>query len=346
MTQEPGQPLDPVLALKQIVFALEAAAEPGYRVRAFQRAAKELESLPAEDVRRMAKQGTLKSIPGVGDATERAILEALAGKTPAYLEKLHEQADATLSDGGRAILNALKGDCHTHSDWSDGYYPLETMMEAAIALGREYVVLTDHSPRLTIASGLSPERLEQQLDLLEELNAKLAPFRILSGIECDINLDGTLDQEERLLKRLDVVVGSVHSKLRQDAEGMTARMLAAIENPYLDILGHCTGRIVVGRGRPESQFDHDAVFAACARYDKAVEINSRPERVDPPDNLIKLALEKGCKFAIDTDAHAPAQLNWLRLGSERAAQHGIPAERIVNTKDADGLIVWCKTHDG
>src|SRR5436190_6946806 len=346
MVEEPGRPLDPVLALKQIVFALERAAEPGYRIRAFQRAATELAALPAEDVRRMAKQGTLKSIPGVGDATERAILEALAGQTPSYLEKLHEQAEATLSDGGRAILNALKGDCHMHSDWSDGYAPLETMLEAAIALGREYVVLTDHSPRLTIASGVSPERLEQQLELLVELNAKLAPFRILSGIEVDINLDGTLDQEDRLLARLDVVVGSLHSKLRQDAEGMTARMLAAIANPHLDILGHCTGRIVVGRGRPESQFDHEAVFEACVKYDKAVEINCRPERIDPPDNLLKLAFDTGCKFSIDTDAHGPSQLSWLQLGSERAAQHGIPIERIVNTRDADGLIAWCKTHDG
>src|SRR5215218_7154034 len=149
MTQEPGQPLDPVLALKQIALALERAAEPGYRVRAFQKAATELAKVPAEDVRRMARQGTLKSIPGIGDATERAILEALGGKSPSYLDKLYEQAEASLSDGGRAILNALKGDCHTHSDWSDGYAPLETMMEAAIALGREYVVLTDHSPRLT-----------------------------------------------------------------------------------------------------------------------------------------------------------------------------------------------------
>jgi putative hydrolase len=345
VTQEPGRPLDPVLVLKQIVLALERAAEPGYRVRAFQRAATELAKLPAEDVQRMAQKGTLQTIPGVGDATERAILEALAGKTPSYLDKLHEQAEAALSEGGKAILNALKGDCHTHSDWSDGYAPLDTMLEAAIALGREYVVLTDHSPRLTIARGLSPERLEQQLDLLEELNVKLAPFRILTGIEVDINLDGTLDQEDRLLKRLDVVVGSVHSKLRQDSEGMTARMLAAIENPHLDILGHCTGRLVVGRGRPESQFDHEAIFNACYKNDKAVEINSRPERVDPPDNLLKLAFETGCKFAIDTDAHGPSQLDWLRLGSERAAQHGIPVERIVNTMDADALIAWCKTHD-
>jgi len=344
MAQEPGEPLDPVLALRQIVFALEAAAEPGYRVRAFRRAAEALAALPAEEVRGLALKGQLKSVPGVGDSVERAVLEALSGKTPSYLAKIRSQTDVSLSDGGRAILSALRGDCHTHSDWSDGHVPIETMMEAAIAFGREYVVLTDHSPRLTIASGLSPERLEQQLDVLDELNAKLAPFRVLSGIEVDINLDGTLDQEPRLLEHLDVVVGSVHSKLRQDAEGMTTRMLAAIANPHLDILGHCTGRLVVGRGRPESQFDAPAVFEACLRYDKAVEINSRPERGDPPGNLVMLAFEMGCKFAIDTDAHAPAQLAWLQLGSERAAAHGIPAERIVNTRDADGLIEWCRTH--
>src|SRR6185503_13038304 len=173
MSQEPGQPIDPVTALRQIVFALEAAAEPGYRVRAFQRAAEALAALPAEDVRRLALKGQLKSVPGVGESVERAVMEALSGKQPSYLQKIRQQTDVTLSDGGRAVLSALRGDCHTHSDWSDGHVPIEAMAEAAIALGREYMVLTDHSPRLTIASGLSPERLEQQLDVLDGLNAKL-----------------------------------------------------------------------------------------------------------------------------------------------------------------------------
>src|SRR5206468_2935926 len=114
--------------------------------------------------------------------------------------------------------------------------------------------------------------------------------------------DGSLDQEEELLASLDVVVGSVHSKLRMDADGMTRRMVSALASPHVDILGHCTGRIVVGRGRPESQFNEDLVFEACRQFDKAVEINCRPERLDPPRRLLRKAIDAGCKFAIDTDA--------------------------------------------
>src|SRR6202034_871057 len=160
---------------------------------------------------------------------------------------------------------ALRGDCHTHSDWSDGGSPPLEMAEAARALGHEWIALTDHSPRLTVASGLSAERLRAKLKLVRELNEKLAPFRILTGIEVDILDDGSLDQREDLLRQLDVVVASVHSKLRMPAGPMTARMLAAIRNPNVDVLGHCTGRLLGGaRGsRPESVFDAAAVFGAC-----------------------------------------------------------------------------------
>ena len=152
----------------------------------------------------------------------------------------------------------------------------------ATELGHEYLAITDHSPQLTIARGLEPERLREQLDVIDALNAELAPFRILTGIEVDILDDGTLDQEDELLARLDVVVASVHSKLRMEERAMTARMITAIANPHMDILGHCTGRLIKGRGRPESTFDSELVFAACRELDKAVEVNCRPERLDPP----------------------------------------------------------------
>ena len=182
----------------------------------------------------------------------------------------------------------------------------------------------------------------RQLDAVAELNRELAPFRILTGIEVDINEDGTLDQEPELLARLDVVVASVHSKLRMPSAEMTPRMIAAISNPQTDVLGHCTGRLVRGeRGRrPESEFDAELVFAACARFGVAVEINSRPERQDPPKRLLRLAVEAGCQFAIDTDAHAPGQLDWQVLGCERAARCGVAAESVINTKSADELITW------
>jgi putative hydrolase len=208
------------------------------------------------------------------------------------------------------------------------------MAEAARDLGHEWIALTDHSPRLTVARGLSAERLQAQLELVTTLNAELAPFRILTGIEVDILDDGALDQRGDLLGRLDVVVASVHSQLRMPAGPMTARMIAAVRNPHVDVLGHCTGRMVTGRGRPESEFDPEAVFAACRENGVAVEINCRPERQDPPDRLLQLAVRAGCVFAIDTDAHAPGQLDWLASGCARAEQFGISPERVINTRRA------------
>jgi putative hydrolase len=121
--------------------------------------------------------------------------------------------------------------------------------------------------------------------------------------------------------------------------------VAAIANPHTDVLGHCTGRIVVGkRGRPESEFEHELVFAACAQFGVAVEINSRPERLDPPKRLLRLAVEAGCLFSIDTDAHAPGQLDWLLNGCERAARCGVPVERIVNTWSREDLLAWTADH--
>jgi putative hydrolase len=217
------------------------------------------------------------------------------------------------------------------------------MAQAARHLGHEWIALTDHSPRLTVANGLSAERLAAQLELIGKLNDELAPFRILTGIEVDILEDGSLDQREDLLRRLDVVVASVHSQLRMPAGPMTRRMVTAVRNPHVDVLGHCTGRLLSdrsrgGRGRrPESVFDPEAVFGACREAGVAVEINCRPERRDPPGRLLRLAAEAGCLFAIDTDAHAPGQLDWLANGTVRAEQAGITADRVINTRGAGQL---------
>ena len=161
-------------------------------------------------------------------------------------------------------------------------------MRAAIELGHEYVALTDHSPRLKVANGLTPERLREQLDVVAALNEELAPFRILTRHR------GRHPRRRHASTRttscspeLDVVVASVHSKLRMDERAMTDRMVAAVANPHVDILGHCTGRLVLGRGRPESEFDAELVFTACREFDTAVEINSRPERLDPPRRLLE-----------------------------------------------------------
>ena len=339
----------PVAALRRIAFLLERHREDSYKIKAFRNAAAAILPLGDDAVARAVADGTLVDLPGVGASTAKVIAAAVRGEWPERLATLERTHAAPLAPGGADLRAMLRGDCHSHSDWSDGGSPIEEMAMTAIELGHDYLVLTDHSPRLKIARGLSAERLQRQLTVVEAVNEHLGSaspdgFTLLKGIEVDILDDGSLDQTDEMLEQLDVRVASVHSKLAMDAAPMTRRMIGAVRDRHTNVLGHCTGRMVTGnRGtRKQSQFDARAVFEACAENDVAVEINSRPERCDPPDDLLALARDAGCVFSIDSDAHAPGQLDFLVLGCERAEAAGIGAERIVNTWPKDRLLEWAR----
>jgi putative hydrolase len=332
--------MDGAEALREIAFRLERDRAAVFKVQAFRRAAAIVAGWDADELAARVRDGRLQRTKGIGGTTATVLRQVSEGAVPDYLTDLRERQTEPLAQGGAELRAQLRGDLHSHTEWSDGTTPIEDMIDAARVLGREYQTITDHSPHLTVANGLTSERLLQQLDALAGMNAAGSTVRILSGIEVDILEDGTLDQTPDMLERLDVVVASVHSKLRSDADTMTRRMLGAIADPHTTVLGHCTGRLVEGpRGtRPQSEFDARAVFAACAEHGVAVEINSRPERRDPPGELIDLALEAGCLFSIDSDAHAPGQLAFLDYGAERAAAHGVPAERIITTWPVEQLL--------
>jgi putative hydrolase len=331
------------VALSLAIHYLDRELAPGAKVRAFQRALGVAEDLGDDALAERAAAGTLTDLDGVGPSTARVIAEAVAGTDDGYLAGLEQRSRIPVG-GGRPVLERLRGDCHCHTDWSDGGAPLRAMAETAAALGHEWVAITDHSARLTVAHGLDEGRLRRQMEEIALLNAEMAPFRILTGMEVDILADGSLDLSDELLAELDVVVASVHSKLRMPSAEMTPRMVAAIANPHTDILGHCTNRKVVGGGRPPSAFDAEIVFAGCAQFDKAVEINCRPERQDPPEELLALAVQWGCKVSVDTDAHATGQLEWQPYGADKAVRCDVPVDDIVNTWPAEALLAWTASH--
>lgn len=324
-------------ALLRAVYFLDRGRAPSGKVRAFQHARDVVAALDPGELESHVHRGTLTELAGIGPSTAAVISAAVRDEPSPYLERL--DAETTVDVGtGAAVRAALRGDLHSHTTWSDGGAELRTMAETARDLGHEYLAITDHSARLTVAHGLDADRLRRQLVIIAALNEELAPFRILTGMEVDIFEDGRLDLEASLLAELDVVIASVHSKLRMPRPEMTRRMAVAAASPHVDVLGHCTGRLLVGRGRPESTFDAPIVFEACARFDTAVEINCRPERQDPPDELLDVALDRGCRVSIDTDAHAPGQLEWQGYGADKAARHGIALDAIINTWPVEDLL--------
>lgn len=334
---------NPVAALRECAFWLERGQADEHRARAYRAAADEAAALRHEDW--PSSLGGWRALPRFGTSTSAVAFAASAGRVADSLARLRDEGSVSLDPAGDALRETLRGDLHVHTTWSDGVAPLDEMTAVAEALGHDYVAVTDHSARLAVAHGLGRDRVVAQIREIDRVQQG-RQIRILRGTEVDILVDGSLDHGEDLLHLLDVVVASVHVDLGADPDAMTARMVRAVANPHTTILGHCTGRKrrPDGAWRDQSRFDADVVFAACAMFGVAVEINARPDRSDPPIELLELAVDAGCLFSIDSDAHAPGHLDFLTYGAARAAEAGIPPERIITTWPVDRLLDHARRH--
>jgi DNA polymerase (family 10) len=234
----------------------------------------------------------------------------------------------------------LRGDLHTHSDWSDGRNPIAVIAKAAREHGYDYIVLTDHTQSLAIAQGLTPERFRLRAAEIAAVNGQPGVARVLNGAEVDILPDGSLDLPDDCLAELDVVVASVHTALDQPREVITQRVLTAIRSPHVDVLAHPTSRRLDRRG--ETQVDIDAVIAEAVRTGTALEINSSPYRLDLNDSWSRKAREAGVLMAIDNDAHYPAEFDYVRYGVAIARRAGLTPDRVLNTRGPEGVLDHCR----
>ncbi len=232
-------------------------------------------------------------------------------------------------------LDEVRGDTHVHSDWTDGVDSIEVMARAARDLGRAYMVLTDHSPSLGIARGLTPDRVDEQGAEIARVNSLLGPFRVLHGTELEIRADATLDYPDDLLARFDVVISSIHTGRGQPGEQLTRRALAAVENPHVDILAHPTGRIV--NRRDPLGLDWPRVFEAAARTGTLLEMNGSP-RLDLDEHLARAAAHAGARLVVASDAHRTEELPQLAYGVSMARRAWLTADQVANTRDAADLI--------
>jgi DNA polymerase (family 10) len=234
----------------------------------------------------------------------------------------------------------LRGDLHTHSDWSDGRTDIKTMARAAQQHGYRYMALTDHTQSLLVAGGLTPERFRQRGAEIARVNRELTDFRILAGAEVDILADGRLDLPDDVLESLDLVVASVHTAFDQSREVMTERVVRALRSPHVDVLGHPTCRRL--DRREGTAVDLDAVIAEAARSGTALEINSSPMRLDLNDTWARQALAAGVLLAVDNDAHYPAEFGYVRYGVAIARRAGAGVANVLNTRSVDELLAHCR----
>jgi len=238
-------------------------------------------------------------------------------------------------------LSDIKGDIHVHSNWSDGHDSVEAMAQAAKALGYRYLAITDHSAGRGIARGLSEERLRQQIEEIKQLNERLKGIRIFTGTEVDIRADGSIDLPEGVLAELDIVIAAIHSAMTQSEEQITRRVLGALENPHVDVIAHPTCRLL-GEREPAA-VDMEAVFRAAAKYNKALEINAMPSRLDLKDIHVYRARELGVKLIMGTDAHSTAHLGFMRFGVGVARRGWCQPEHILNTRPVEEMLAFLRS---
>ena len=270
---------------------------------------------------------------------DRGEIEAArAGRLP----RLVEEAD-------------LRGDCHAHSDWSDGIHPIARMAETARARGYAYLVLTDHSHGLAIARGLTPERVLAQREVVRDLNRRFAAeedagtapaatspegFRILHGCELEIRADGALDFDDEVLAAFDVVVAALHQGRRQPRAQLTDRVLGAIRSPHVDVIAHPAGRMLGERARDDLELAWDELFAAAAQTGTLLEIDGSDHRLDLAPERARRAVEAGCLLTIDSDAHRTEELAGIRWGVAQARRAWVEPAVVANTWSRAALLAW------
>ena len=326
--------------LSEIGYLLRQDPEEKFRAKAFSAAAWSL-AVERPDLEALHGSNELTTLEGVGAGIAKVLAEVVETGHSRYLDRLREQMKQPARDDESVLDFAqYKGDVHSHSTWSDGRATMLEMARGAEAMGYTYLGVTDHSPRIKVVNGLDANRLLAQSLEMAEVQAQVPGVALLQGIEVDILEDGSLDLPDMVLELLDVVIASPHVKLRQEPAAMTERMLRAVSHPHVDVIGHPTGR------RPGSReganYDFEAVFKEAARHQVALEIDCDPARMDLSPEMARLALELGCDFSLDADAHAPAELAYVPMGMWMARRAGIPRDRILNFKAIEDLTLFAK----
>ena len=326
--------------LSEIGYLLRQNPKEVYRARAFSAAAWTL-ALERPNLDALFKDKKLTSIEGVGEGIAKVLAGLIETGQSTYLERLRAETGQPARDDESSIdLSAYQGDLHSHTDWSDGRATMLEMARAAKTLGYKYLGVTDHSPRIKVVNGLDAARLLAQSREREQVEKEIDGLALLQGIEVDILEDGSLDLPDAVLELLDVVIASPHVKLRQEPSAMTERMMRAVSNPNVDVIGHPTGR------RPGSRegatYDFEQVFRAAARHGVALEIDCDPARMDLSPEQARLALDLGCTFSLDADAHAPAEFAYVPMGAWMARRAAIPMDRILNFRPLEALTMIAK----